>query len=81
MRGKTYQFNVNQIAGRLAVSMPKAKAETVAKRACDIVDAVYAETRARNEVDAEAIENGDDTPTLHSAEDILKAAEGDDDDA
>ena len=51
MRGRTWQFNVNQIAAQLAgFGWP---AKEVAVKAADIVDAVYAEQKARNNSEVE----------------------------
>ena len=53
MRGRTWQFNVNQIAGQIAAANPKdsgpdGQPAAIAVRAADIADAVYAEKNKRN---------------------------------
>ena len=78
MRGRTYQFNVNQIAAQIASTTAGAKMKPVAiaKRAADIVDATYAEAKARNAADVAAAieaheEDEDEAQTLHTAEEIF----------
>jgi len=72
MRGRTWQFNVNQIAGQLLAKSPNSNVAEVAVKAANMVDAVYAEQRKRNAADFAAAAAADsDIGPLHSAADIF----------
>lgn len=88
MRGRTYLFNVTQMAAAVEKSTgSKLSAADVAGRAADIVDATFAEMKSRNAADAAkavAADIGDpeqvapasyseEPEPLHTAEDVLKA--------
>lgn len=81
MRGRTYLFNVTQMAAAVEKSTgSKLSAADVAGRAADIVDATFAEMKSRNAADAGAAEAGlsgdgfgEEPEPLHTAEDVLKA--------
>ena len=87
MRGRTYLFNVTQVAAAVEKSTgSKLSAEDVAARAADIVDATFREMKARNLADAvkaaDANLGGDgfgeaQPESLHTADDILNGL-GDD---
>ncbi len=54
MRGRTWMFNVANVAAQMGAKSPNSKAGTIAVKAADIVDAIYAESKQRNMADYEA---------------------------
>ena len=76
MRGKTYFFMAGQTATAIAATAAGAKMEPadIARRAADIVDAIYAEKTCRNAADlAAAALESDSGEGLNSLDDCLGA--------